>query len=65
MDELMRCGHCGEAIGVYEPLVLVDGRATRLTSRAAEPALSAEGAKRYHVACHGALHGRVDAEEEG
>lgn len=50
MSEILRCRHCGEVIGVYEPLItLTDGRAVE-SSRALDPALS-DRAENYHRAC--------------
>jgi len=46
-----RCGHCGEIIGVYEPMVLVDARGPRHTSLAAELEIPAS-ARSFHRACH-------------
>ncbi len=48
----MRCGRCGEVIGVYEPLVhVIDGIAHK-TSRAADPALAdADPGTCFHLAC--------------
>jgi hypothetical protein len=49
MSESLRCKHCGEVIGVYEPLVrLLDGRVYE-TSRAFEP--FHQGGEHYHRAC--------------
>jgi hypothetical protein len=57
MSEIIRCAHCGEVIGVYEPLIVLEGSGPRLTSRAAEPASDGDGdgTVRYHDACHEAL----------
>lgn len=49
-----RCAHCGDVIGVYEPLVaIVDDGLVRETSRAAEPhlVLTARDAM-YHSVCY-------------
>lgn len=52
MDQPMRCGHCGDVIGIYEPFVLVcDGR-ERTTSLAAEPHVGEEPGEQFHRACH-------------
>ncbi len=52
MSQSLRCDHCGEVIGVYEPLVRVlDGRAYE-SSRASEPACSGRGGEHYHRACY-------------
>ena len=51
MNEMLRCHHCGEVIGVYEPLVVyVDGR-SRETSRAREPHAGGDGEPVFHSAC--------------
>ncbi len=47
----LRCDRCGEVIGVYEPVTVVDGGAHRGTSVAAEPALASLPGARYHEAC--------------
>lgn len=48
ISEPLYCQRCGEVIGVYEPLV-VDGKTpTRVTSRAAEPALPSSGCYSHH-----------------
>ena len=49
------CERCGDVIGVYEPLVVGDGRSIRTTSRAAEPQLRAGLGAHYHHACYAAL----------
>jgi hypothetical protein len=59
MSPPLRCDHCGDVIGVYEPLVrLLDGRAYE-SSRAVEPDASDRGANNYHRACYQ----RLDASE--
>jgi hypothetical protein len=55
--ESFRCKHCGEVIGVYEPLVVCAGATARTTSRAAEPDLEPGGATHYHRACYAAEAG--------
>jgi hypothetical protein len=50
--EFFRCQSCGEAIGVYEPLVVRLGNNVRTTSRAAEPDLKATAAAYYHHNCY-------------
>jgi len=54
MVELMRCQHCGDVIGVYEPLVVRLHGDTRETSRAAEPGLAAGHGEQFHAACYAA-----------
>jgi hypothetical protein len=47
----LRCHHCGEPIGVYEPLVtLVDGHEHE-TSRLAEPHAASVFSACYHREC--------------
>jgi len=50
-DRRLRCAHCGEVLGVYEPIVVRDGRGARETSIAAEPELGASAADLYHARC--------------
>lgn len=48
----LTCDHCGEVIGVYEPIVvIVDGEAYE-TSRAAGEATVARPGLRYHRDCY-------------
>jgi len=47
----IRCGHCEEPIGVYEPLITLAEGHTRETSRAAEPHVISRGARCYHRSC--------------
>lgn len=50
MDEEVRCEHCGDVIGVYEPLVaIVDGEAVH-TSRAALAGAPVRG-PHFHGSC--------------
>lgn len=39
-------------IGVYEPVIVVNGAEVRETSRAAEPDLPDHGREVYHRACY-------------
>jgi hypothetical protein len=49
--DVLRCDHCGQVIGVYEPAtILVEGIA-RETSLAAEPALASHPGPHYHRSC--------------
>jgi len=51
--ERVRCTHCGEVIGVYEPVIHVVGGRPEKTSRAAEPSLSTGSAGPiYHLLCY-------------
>lgn len=47
----VRCHHCGDVIGVYEPLVVMTETGTRETSLAAEPDLTGVPSPVYHCAC--------------
>jgi hypothetical protein len=49
---LPRCEWCGDVIGVYDPLVHVDGQTARRTSRAVEPDVADLGGRIYHDACY-------------
>jgi hypothetical protein len=40
MGEMLRCHHCGDLIGVYEPLVMLHDDRVHETSRAAEHSLT-------------------------
>jgi len=53
-----RCHHCGEVIGVYEPMILSSAGHTRETSLAAQPDLGALVGG-YHLACHAATRDRA------
>jgi hypothetical protein len=48
----LHCGRCGEVIGIYEPLVVLEDGAARQTSYAAEPGLIEMGEAVFHRACH-------------
>ncbi len=52
MAPKMRCKHCEEVIGVYEPLVVVVEGEARESSRAAEPGLPVYSAEHYHRGCY-------------
>lgn len=48
----LRCEHCGDVIGVYEPLVELNDGTARETSRAAEPRLAhSPRGSHYHADC--------------
>lgn len=53
--ELGPCAICGDVLGVYEPVVIIDGGGPRVTSQAAESELPRDDAVRYHLACYEAL----------
>ena len=49
----LRCAHCGEAIGVYEPTVIVEAGQVRQSSRAADPELaSSPEVATFHASCY-------------
>jgi hypothetical protein len=55
MTTLVLCAVCDDAIGIYEPLVVLNGSDLRRTSLAAEP-LAADGADAaVHRDCASAL----------
>jgi len=54
------CEHCGEPIGVYEPIVLFDGLNAQLTSRGAAGAAGLDGRACFHAECFAA-----GAEQDG
>jgi len=47
-----KCDHCGEPIGVYEPMIAMIGEEARETSRAAEPSTVSASTARYHRSCY-------------
>ena len=61
MDETLRCRHCGDVIGTYEPMiVLAEGearRTSRAAERAAERATWAPMGECYHNHCYAQTHG--------
>jgi len=54
VTEPLRCAHCGDVIGVYEPLVALDDGRARETSLAAEAAHANGHGDCYHRACYDA-----------
>jgi hypothetical protein len=48
----MRCRACGDVIGYYEPLVLLESTGTRDTSVAAEPEIRVASGQRFHRGCY-------------
>jgi hypothetical protein len=47
----LRCDHCGQVIGVYEPATLLAEGTARETSLAAEPSLASHPGRHYHRSC--------------
>jgi hypothetical protein len=56
--EGVTCRHCGDVIGVYEPMVLLHDGEALLTSRAAVDEALVHDAPRYHESCFCARRGR-------
>ena len=50
----LTCAHCGDVIGVYEPLLITGGGEVRVTSLAAERDVGLERTAFYHRACYAA-----------
>ena len=50
--ERWHCAHCGDVIGIYEPVVVIMEGEHRLTSRAAEPDLPYIRGAHFHRECH-------------
>ncbi len=48
----LRCLHCADIIGAYEPMVLEAPHGPRHTSLAAEPELYRAEPRCFHRACH-------------
>ena len=48
----MRCSHCGDVVGAYEPLVVHENGAVRHTSRAAEAGRPMAVDAVYHWGCY-------------
>lgn len=59
MEELLRCCACGDALGVYEPLVVISRGAGRITSLAREPDAASDADALVHHSC--AVEGRAQA----
>lgn len=52
----MVCHHCGDVIGVYEPLVLETAVGRHDTSLAADPDALESDSPGYHRACYELIH---------
>ncbi len=57
MEDLLRCPACGDALGVYEPLVAISRGSARITSLAREPDVNSGTDAVVHRVC--ALEGRA------
>lgn len=53
----MRCPACGDALGIYEPVVAISQGRGRVTSLAREPDVGAAGETLVHRTC--AIEGRA------
>jgi hypothetical protein len=56
MEETLRCRHCDDVIGVYEPMVVLTDGQPRNTSRAAEQDHGPSVGECYHHACYTLAH---------
>jgi hypothetical protein len=57
MEEPLWCSACGDALGIYEPLVAIDGGRGRVTSLAREPNAASGPETLVHRMC--AIEGRA------
>ena len=57
MEGLLRCPACGDALGVYEPLVAISRGSARITSLAREPDVPSGTDALVHRSC--AVEGRA------
>ena len=53
----LRCRHCDDVIGAYEPMVVETHHGPRETSLAAHPALYDTQCPCFHGACYAEMHG--------
>lgn len=58
MISKLRCHHCDDVIGVYEPMVVLADGQTRNTSRAAEQDTGRPVGECYHHACYTLAYGK-------
>jgi hypothetical protein len=56
MNDTLRCHHCGEVIGAYEPLVAFDDGRPHLGSRLTLPRAAGD-ATYFHRSCFVERHG--------
>jgi hypothetical protein len=57
----LTCAHCGDVIGVYEPLILTGDGDIRETSLAAERDVALTRTAHYHRACYAARESDASA----
>jgi hypothetical protein len=56
MNRTLRCHHCEDVIGVYEPMIVLAHGQARNTSRAAEQDDRELVGECYHRACYAEAH---------
>jgi hypothetical protein len=57
----LRCERCGDVIGVYEPMIVLDNGRARATSKAAEQDAAWSIAREcYHALCYEQACGQAD-----
>ena len=52
MDLALRCRRCGDVIGTYEPMIVLENGNARETSKAADPKAASEWSEHYHRDCY-------------
>lgn len=52
MDLALRCQRCGDVIGAYEPMIVLEDGDARETSKAADPKAASERGEHYHRDCY-------------
>jgi hypothetical protein len=55
MELPLRCRHCGEIIGAYEPVVVRSAAGVWRTYRAMAQIVARDAGDAFHAACHGAF----------
>jgi hypothetical protein len=63
MSDRLRCRHCGDVIGVYEPMITFVEGCARESSRLAEPLAGALDGRCYHRSCYETLAAEPDGEK--
>jgi hypothetical protein len=61
MDGALRCHHCKDVIGAYEPMIALAAGAARETSRAAAREEGEPVEECYHRACYAQVRGNDHA----
>lgn len=51
MERRWRCHRCGEPIGAYEPMIVVEGDSERVSSALEEAQLAGAQGMRFHAEC--------------